>query len=385
MKTLQLKIVSEDFHAHSAQRIQQGEVYVGTEEQGTILKSCTCIGFYNAGKSIAAISHITGFSQDAGHCAEGALQAMKKGLRKHGLDFSDCECFLIGGATRARYVFDQVEATLRAAGIRYKEFDILGDFHRKLMLDPKTGLITLYKKSSQAATQKARAMYSSDSSFKCFHDPKRRLITGASLFFRNASILKLIPEKVLPILLGQSNRLHVWCAGCSIGMEVYTVEMIILEYLTRNGHATDGFKVLGTDIAPDAIETAKRAEYPVSEKAAQTHKKYFDKYTTRLDRNTICMNPELTHRTTFMHRDLCQGSKNHKFEIIICDHVMQYFSAELQLEMLPSLTNALQPGGFAYISSPLPVLATELLDKQGYERVARHLYRKPSFANRARA
>ena len=54
-------------------------------------------------------------------------------------------------------------------------------------------------------------------------------------------IIGLLPRSLIKSIRNISNscighkgkRFHVWCAGCSIGMQVYSVAMIVLEWLSR--------------------------------------------------------------------------------------------------------------------------------------------------------
>ena len=377
MGRLELTLSPKNFHNHNCKRIQQGEVWVGFEPQGTILKSCICVGFHHAEKGIGAISHITGFRDDGGHHVHGALMELRKGLRRHGLEFSDCQCFLLGGAARARHVFDSIVQELQEQGIRYKALDILGNFHRKFVFEPAAGRITLYKKLQSEIADEAKKTYSSDRNYKCFHDPKRRLITGASLFFRNDLLLNAIGDVALPDLMKRAKRLHVWCAGCSNGMEAYSAGIIILDWLENRGLSSSGFKILGSDISAEALGTGQKGEYRVSEQGVRKNQTLFKKYTERIDAHNIRMGPELKSHITFKQRDIRIGSRRHLFELVICDHVMQYFSPEIQLEMLGPLANAVQPGGYAYISSPSPVIAEQIAQTYGFKILERHFYHKP--------
>jgi len=78
----------------------------------------------------------------------------------------------------------------------------------------------------------------------------------------------------------------------------------------------------------------------------------------------------------FKQRDITAGSRRHLFDLVICDHVLQYFSPEMQLEMLHSLATAVYPSAFLYVSSPSSMIAEELTGKFGFTRLARSFYGK---------
>lgn len=376
MQRVRLRITSKNFHTLQGVRIQQGDTWAGGEVQSGILKSCICVGFYCGPRGLGASSHVTAFHSDGGHHAAGALDGMEKGLRRHGLGFGDCSCFVVGGATRARHVYDGVVEELRDRGLDYDELDVLGDYHRKFLFTPATGDFLLLKKASDEAMTDSESTTSSDESLHCFHDPRRRVVTGATLFFRNEVLAEMLTEQILPDLLERGRRLHVWCAGCSTGMEVYSAAMIILGYLDKNRLANIDFRILGTDISAEALATAKKGEYQITDRALKSYPDLCRAYLERPDPLRICIGPVLRRAATFIQRDIREGSRNHRFDIIICDHVLQYFTPEVQVEMATPLLRALNRGGYAYISSPSNVIREQVDATEELESLGNHLYRR---------
>jgi len=376
MGSVRLKIVHRDFRKFRGTRIQQSEVSAGPDKQYTVLKSCVCVGFHHATKRLGAISHITGFSFEGGHSARGALRTIQRKLARFDVDLRECDCFVIGGTERARHVYDQVMAELRAREIAYQELDVLGGVHRKILYDPATGIVALYRKSDDGMWADARKIFSSDRPHTDFQDQRHRLIVGPSLFFRNESMLKHIEKDVLPTILKRRKRLHVWCAGCSIGMEVYSVAMIGLEWLSRHWKTNVDFRILGTDISSEALEVASKGEYWVNERAMQSHPQLFRKYAERIDTHNVRVGRRLKEVVYFKQSDIGAGSRRHRFDLVICDHVLQYFSPETQLEMLHSLATAVYPSAFLYASSPSSTIPEELTAKLGFTCLARSFYRK---------
>ena len=376
MKRIRLTITARNFHRLDAVRIQQGETWVGPEVQCAILKSCVCVGFYCGERGVGASSHITDFHSQGGHHVVGALEAMEKGLRRHGLEFSDCDCFVIGGTFAARHVYDVTVAALRQRKIPFEELDVLGDYHRKFVFTPKTGEILLYKKLTKAGSTDAEVAEPTPDSLECFHDPKRRLITGASLFFRNQHLIDFLLRQILPEVFGRSQRLHVWCAGCSNGMEVYSIAMLILDYIERKKLAGIDFRILGTDISTEAIETAREGEYQLIERAEGAHARLFKKYLDRPDVFRVRVGSALRRVASFIQRDIREGSRHHLFDLTICDHVLQYFSADVQSEMLAALLRAMAPAGYAYISSPSRLVRDQIQQDPGFQVLGPDFYRR---------
>ncbi len=359
-----------------AKRIQQGEIYVGPERQGTILKSCLCAGFWHPKQQIGAICHITGFRDDGAHTPHGALEAMRKGLSQFGLDISDCKCFLLGGAERASHVYDATVNALKKHNIQWQELDVMGGYHRKFVFDPSNGHILLYRKSDKEIAESAKKTYSSDRSYECFYDPKRRLITGASLFFRNQTLIHHLRNTILPELIEKerSERLHIWCAGCSLGMEAYSIAMIGLDWLNKRNCENVDFRILGSDISGEALLTARKGQYTVTENNELRQSGVFKKYTRSAGVNTIVMADQVRAVCAFRQRDIQAGSR-HKFEVVVCDHVLQYFAPDIQAEMIEGLVTGFQSRTFAYIASPTPSVADLLQNRYKLKQLGRNFYR----------
>ena len=303
---------------------------------------------------------------------------MRKGLARHGLDLKDCLCFLLGGAERARNVYHMTTAALLERGIEWQELDVLGFYHRKFLFDPATGHIRMFRKSDQEMIESARKTYSSDRSYACFHDPKRRLITGASLFFRNQTLIHHLRNTILPTLVEEEgrSRLHVWCAGCSLGMEAYSIAMVALDWLKRRNHGDVDFRVLGSDISGEALVTARRAQYTMTERNELRNSTLFKRFTRDIGNNRIEMTDEIKNICAFRQRDIQAGSR-HLFECVVCDHVLQYFASDIQADMLEGLSSGMARRAFAYIATPTPSVSDLLRDKYHLENLGRYFYRAP--------
>ena len=57
--------------------------------------------------------------------------------------------------------------------------------------------------------------------------------------------------------------------------------------------------------------------------------------------------------------------------LIICDHVMQYFTPDIQFEFLRRLAAAVRPAGFLYASTPSAQIADQTTTRFPFERIDR--------------
>ncbi len=372
MAALSLEIAKDNFHCFRCKRLQQGEVWAGGEPMATLLGSCVYVGFYDARRRLGAMSHITGFGAGAGHDPEGALRLLEQRMERLGVPLGDCECFLVGGSELSRTPFDRTVHELKRRGLSYQSFDTLGHWHRKLMLDPARGVVTLYRKEGRGEPESKAAGPSGDS---IFQDPVKRVTTGASMMFRNARMLDLARDVVAPGALAMGGRLHVWCAGCSTGMEVYSVAMVLLDAAERLGGGLE-VMALGSDISRRALEVARAGVYPVSERAVAGRAALLRRYAAYDGQRRVTMGPELRKVVVFKERRIEDGSRRHEFEFVVCDHVLQYYSAGEQMRLLDSLTRAVRSGGWMFVSTPTISVREAIPKRFPFEELERHFYRK---------
>jgi chemotaxis methyl-accepting protein methylase/chemotaxis receptor (MCP) glutamine deamidase CheD len=371
MRPIAFRIVEESFRHATARRIEQGAVCAGVMPQQVLLRSCICVGFYFAAARVGAMSHITGFAEEGGHDPKGALDLLERALARQGLALGGAYCFILGGAGVARHVYDRTVEELARRKLTYEALDVLGRFHRKVLLEPEAGRLTLFKKLADAGV----SIQEGDSVTARFHDKRARLTTGATTFFRNRALLTHLRETVLPQRVRPGQRLTVWCAGCSMGLEVYSVAMTALDWAAANGVALS-LKVLGSDISAETLQTAMTGEYPTNAMQYESHKHLFDRYAERLEGGLLRMGAEVRRATVFKQRDIREGSRRHRFDFVICDHVLLYFSDQEQAPFIERLAEAVAPGGYLYLSTPSQTAAAPLTRKLGFTQHDRAFYQK---------
>ncbi|HBF34836.1 TPA: hypothetical protein DDW35_09770 [Candidatus Sumerlaeota bacterium] len=71
-----------------------------------------------------------------------------------------------------------------------------------------------------------------------------------------------------------------------------------------------------------------------------------------------------------------EGSRQPLFDLVICDHVLQYFTVDIQMGFLKGLLSGVKPDGFLYVSSPSKEIETTLRNSGNYEVLAKHFYHR---------
>lgn len=177
--------------------------------------------------------------------------------------------------------------------------------------------------------------------------------TNTTHFFRENSHFEYLQNTLLPAWLqqqGRYQRMRFWSAGCSIGMEPYTLAMVLAEFAAKNS----GFEaaILGTDISTQALRDAMRAVYD-EERVATVPAAMKEKYLLRSrdrTRKHVRIVPELRQMVTFRHLNFMEEFSFKKpFDVIFCRNVVIYFDRETQARLFSKFCQCLKPGGYLFI------------------------------------
>jgi len=181
------------------------------------------------------------------------------------------------------------------------------------------------------------------------------LTVGETFFFRYIEQFDALRAVAIPECLrrNQNTRLlRIWSAGCSIGPEAYTLEILLKQHFAEQ---LDGWQVhiIGTDINDSFLEQARRGVYgdwAVRGLSPETLDACFD----RRDR-LWSVKPKYRQWTSFMPFNLVEGaipSYPHGiglFDIILCRNVMIYFDEVTRHRLLGDLHKALSDGGWLVV------------------------------------
>ncbi len=201
--------------------------------------------------------------------------------------------------------------------------------------------------------------------------------------FRDSKIWQTMRFRILNRFTGQQ-RINIWHAGCSTGLEVYSL-LILLNEL----ELFDNANVFASDINTDVLEVAKKGEYKYRfnvdffdsfNKVIRENPFNFDEYKEvpyskyfEIDKNkdTIRMKPFLLRKPIFRKHDLVKEGNIFytKFDIIMCRNVLIYFNHDLQNRIFEIFHQSLFDKGFLILGaheSMLGAVASKYVRKGVY-------------------
>ena len=173
------------------------------------------------------------------------------------------------------------------------------------------------------------------------------LTINVTEFFRDPDRWHQLGSQILPALLKAHTArsslagLKTWSAGCSIGVEAYTMAMLLDETARYRKHT-----VLATDLDRSALQKARaRGPYTKEEGRNLLRQRYLDE---RED-GSFLVKESLFRMVEFREHDLLQDRYESGFDLIVCRNVVIYFTNEAKSSLYARFAAALRPGGVLFL------------------------------------
>lgn len=216
------------------------------------------------------------------------------------------------------------------------------------------------------------------------------LCVGETFFFRYVEQFEALRVVAVPECLrrnAESRTLRIWSAGCSIGAEAYTLEILLKHHFAAE---LDGWRVLilGTDINRAFLDQARRGVYgdwSLRGLPAALQKDCFD-----AAGNGWSVKPAFRAWTRFDMVNLVEDTLPDfargiaGFDIILCRNVMIYFDEPTRHRLIGALRDSLADGGWLVVGhaetgaeinaafTPVPVPGATLYRKPDPLAARRH-------------
>jgi two-component system, chemotaxis family, CheB/CheR fusion protein len=175
-------------------------------------------------------------------------------------------------------------------------------------------------------------------------------VTG---FFRDPGAFEALRKHVLPYLFKdrKQNTVRVWVPGCSTGEEVYSLAMVMLEYLWLETNKTAKlplgdvpFQIFATDISDTALDRARAGLYSdalVSDIPPERLRRFF----VRLDGGYQIAKP-VREMCIFAKQNVAKDPPFSNLDLISCRNLLIYLGPVLQKRVIPTLHYALKHDGY---------------------------------------
>lgn len=155
-------------------------------------------------------------------------------------------------------------------------------------------------------------------------------------------------RELAPSLSRPGQPLRVWSAGCASGEEAYSLAAVL----------GDGARVLGTDLVPSALETARRGSYRLwSLRGVDLEQ---ESGWLRHDGLGVQVSPEVKARVEFQPLNLASDPFPYDLDVVFCRNVLLYFEASAAEQVHRRIAEAVRPGGLLFLGPADPEPAAAL-------------------------
>ena len=173
-------------------------------------------------------------------------------------------------------------------------------------------------------------------------------VTG---FFRDSESFEYLKKTAFPTFMSHKNPnipIRIWVPGCSTGEEVYSLAIVLLEFLGDKA-ANLQIQMFATDLSESIISKARAGIYPESI-AADISADRLHRFFRRIE-SGYQISKNIRDMVVFAKQDLAKDPPFSKLDMISCRNVMIYMSQVLQKRILPLFHYALNAGGILFLGS----------------------------------
>lgn len=176
----------------------------------------------------------------------------------------------------------------------------------------------------------------------------KELLIGVTGFFRDREAFDFLASQVICKMKPVNNAIRIWSVACSTGEEVYSVAMLLHEYMERN-HLDYDVKIFATDIDRAALSVASQGFYSASV-VMDVEPALLEKYFTKQE-NGYRINAEIRKMIIFSAHNVLNDPPFSRLNLIICRNLFIYLKSYVQQELLYRFYFALNNGGHLFMGS----------------------------------
>lgn len=178
----------------------------------------------------------------------------------------------------------------------------------------------------------------------------RGFLINVTKFFRDKEPFEKIRSEIIPAIFSgkkPNDPVKVWIVACSTGEEVYSLAMLMLDYIDKRKIHDKPIKIFATDIDDEALEQASKGIYN-SSSIADIPKELLNKYLMQEGSNYRVI-PRLRKLIVFANHNIYKDPPFGRIDLVSCRNMLIYMTPVLQKNILRSLYFALNKGGYLFL------------------------------------
>jgi two-component system CheB/CheR fusion protein len=174
------------------------------------------------------------------------------------------------------------------------------------------------------------------------------MLIGVTDFFRDPQAWEVLTREVIdPLVRSREDPTEViraWVPGTSTGEEAYTLAMLLIEALQRQGKAC-AVQVFATDANGRALAVARAGRYPIGIAPQMSPERLKRFFAMSDDLRHYQVSPQLRASVVFGPQNLFGDPPFSRVDLVSCRNVLIYMDAEAQRRVIALFHFALRPGG----------------------------------------
>ncbi len=149
-------------------------------------------------------------------------------------------------------------------------------------------------------------------------------------------------------------KIRVWCAGCSEGKEIYSILMVLLDFLPA-----EKIDLLATDYNLEMIQKSRRGVYPLSiiKEIPKEYRHYLGAFMPDVNDQfkslKLLVPSSLRDQVRFGLQNLLTDDYPDGFDLILCRNVIKFFDEDARSRVQGKLAESLVDGGYLVVSDDL--------------------------------
>jgi two-component system CheB/CheR fusion protein len=173
----------------------------------------------------------------------------------------------------------------------------------------------------------------------------RDLLIQVTSFFRDKDTFASLEADVIPHLFAgkdADSSVRVWVAGCSTGEEVYSLAILLREFMDTL-RRVPRVQIFATDIDETAISTARIGRYPstlLNGLSDARRERFF-----QLSQNIYSVTKEIRDLCTFSPHNLVRDPPFSRMDLVSCRNLLIYMNTGLQARVIPIFHYSLVENG----------------------------------------
>jgi two-component system CheB/CheR fusion protein len=177
------------------------------------------------------------------------------------------------------------------------------------------------------------------------------ILIGVTSFFRDPEAFDILRSEIIPRLFADRDPdepVRIWHACCATGEEVYSMAMLIREYLDEHRLATK-VQLFATDIDEVAIAQARAGQYD-DDIADVLGEERLGRFFTRGGGHWQLAKC-LREMVVFAHHSLIKDPPFSRLDLLVCRNFLIYLNSDMQKRLISLFHQVLKPGGFLFLGS----------------------------------